>query len=122
MTELPGILSEIAEVIGEDQAERLAEALGGREIYLSRNPGRNNVVASVIGHERTVLLARALGNDTIRLPMGARKRVSIGRRMLKERVPHSEISQKLHVHTRTVERWAKDLREDRQLSLPFEPD
>lgn len=122
MSDLPGILTEIAEAIGEDKARRLAEALGGHEIYPSRNPSPSSKLACVIGVDAVRKLADVLGVEKRLIPMAGRRRDVRGRELAREGLSRSEIAARVGVHERTAARYAQTVREDRQLDLPLHDD
>ena len=114
----PGILGEIADVIGEDLATRLAEELGGQDVVIPAIPRPGGVVASVIGVEAARLLALEIGGGRLRLPKGPTRRDHRVRALLLAGRSHREIVAAVGVHRRTVEYHAKQLRQHNRAPPP----
>lgn len=120
---LPGVLTYIAEEIGEDVAIDLAVARGGREVYIPRNPKANSELSKIVGLDAAVKLNKLLGSGNLLVPCGSVGGAG-GRRtriikLLKGGMSHANIAAEVDVHTRTVERVAETVKDTRQPKLPF---
>lgn len=62
---LPGVLALIAEEIGEEVAVRLAEARGGREVYIPRKCKEDTELARIVGLENAAKVIALLGHGTL---------------------------------------------------------
>jgi hypothetical protein len=60
MTALPGVLQEIAEVVGEEAAFAIAAARGGTQVYIPPVPPSDHWLCKLIGVELARLLADKL--------------------------------------------------------------
>lgn len=60
MTTLPGVLQEIAEVVGEEAAFAIAAARGGTQVYIPPVPPSDHWLCKLIGVELARLLADKL--------------------------------------------------------------
>ena len=74
MTDLPGVLREIAEVAGEDAALAIASARGGTQIYIPPIPDADHWLSRLIGIENARAVADRLtcgvGSMRVDLPLG----------------------------------------------------
>lgn len=106
---LPDLLREAAERFGADRAARLADAFGGRYIYLPSSARADHPVARAAGIEVLAWLIE-------REPRGARVVVPLGPRRAQQRAARAAQDAALHlpapalaaaagVHVRTVYRW-----------------
>ncbi|MFV1538849.1 hypothetical protein [Phaeobacter sp. JH204B] len=109
---LPGVLSYIAEEISLDLAVRLAEAKGGREVYISNKAGSS--LAELLGAEDALRLYKLLGGGKLVVPAGnfggqagRRQRIAM---LLGQGKSHSVVAAEVDVTLRTVERVAASLR------------
>lgn len=113
MSALPGILAEIAEVAGEAAALQLARTLGGTELKVSGRP--KGALAKVVGATAAAKIAAALGPTKILVPMasarGQRGRREQVAKMLAEGASARQAALACDVHTRTVERVSRKVRE-----------
>lgn len=116
---LPGLLGQIADVVGETKALAIARALGGRYTSIAQNPGPDSPLARIVGVEDARRIAVEVGHGRVVIPMGPATRSAQVRAMLANGVSHSDISRALGVHQRTVEYHAKAVRDDRQMVLPL---
>ena len=111
--DFPGVLGEIAAVIGPAMAARVAEHLGGQYVWLAARPTPSNPLLRVIGRTRAEAVAAALGpNQKLVIPCGG-FRGAPGRRrriaaLLTKGWPHNAIAQEIGCHVRTVERVAAE--------------
>lgn len=108
-TDLPGLLGEIAEVIGEVKAMQIARELGGHEVYFALKPGPDSPLARVVGIDDAVLLAREIGNLRLIIPLGGQSRAARCKRMLQEGLPHSRIATACGLTLGAVQYHAKKL-------------
>lgn len=120
---LPGILALIADEISEEVAVRLAEARGGREVYVPKLPVADSELARIVGLEAARQLADLLGHGALRVPCGniggAGGRRSKIAALWRQGLSQSQIAAEVDVHLRTVERVVAALRDDSEPKLPF---
>lgn len=60
MTQLPGILAEIAAVAGEDAALAIARVRGGTQVYIPPVPAADHWMSQAIGHDRAIAVCDRL--------------------------------------------------------------
>lgn len=74
MTELPGILREIAEVAGEEAALAIARARGGTQVYIPEKAAPGHWLTELVGLELAGAIIRQLtcevGGRRVDLPLG----------------------------------------------------
>lgn len=109
--DLPGILGQIADAIGEDGARRLAMALGGRRVSIAKNPGPSNAIAAVVGVEAAKIIANDIGWGEVVLPLGPASRPARIKAMLTEGLSHNQIAAAIGCSVRTVEYHAQQKRQ-----------
>lgn len=115
--DLPGVLGEIAAVIGPGLAARVAEHLGGQYVWLAARPSAQNPLVRVIGRQCAEAVAAALGpNQKLVIPCGGFRGQSGRRRkiaaLLAQGRSHNSIAQEIRCHVRTVERVAASMAPD----------
>ncbi|MBF9049902.1 helix-turn-helix domain-containing protein [Roseobacter sp. HKCCD9010] len=120
---LPGVLAMIAEEISEQVAVRLAEARGGRAVYVPKTPKPGSELSQIVGLEAAKQLSKLLGHGTLKVPCGniggaggRRARIET---LWHQGLSHAQIAAEVDVHTRTVERVVASLRDDSEPKLPF---
>ncbi|PTR11784.1 MULTISPECIES: helix-turn-helix domain-containing protein [unclassified Novosphingobium] len=124
MTELPGVLQQIASVVGEEAALAIATARGGTQVYIPPVPPSDHWLCKLIGVERARRLADELtmGIKGLRLelPLGpasnaaqARARVDA---MIKAGASERDICLATRYSIRSIRRRRAMLNTD-QLSL-----
>jgi len=69
---LPHALEEIADIIGEAAALRLAQARGGTRVYIPHDPTPGCVLAQIVGLDAAHKLARLYAGDRPEIPQAAR--------------------------------------------------
>lgn len=73
---LPGVLGEIAELVGEDAARAIARARGGTQVYFPPEPASDHWLSRLIGREKALAvcdhLTCGVGGMRIDLPLGPR--------------------------------------------------
>ena len=113
----------IAEEIGEEVAVRLAEARGGRAIYVPKTPKADAELSQIVGLEAAQQLSKLLGHGTLMVPCGniggaggRRARIEA---LWRQGLSQAQIAAEVDVHTRTVERVVASLRDDSEPKLPF---
>lgn len=71
---LPGVLRQIAEVVGEDAALAIADARGGTQVYIPPRPAAGHWLIKLIGRERADKvcdhLTCGVGPLRVDLPLG----------------------------------------------------
>lgn len=120
---LPGVLAYIAEEIGEQIAVDLAVGRGGRAVYIPTNPKADSELSKIVGLDAAAKLTKLLGSGSLLVPCGSIGGAG-GRRtriieLLDVGMSHSNIAAEVDVHTRTVERVALSVKDQRQPKLPF---
>lgn len=128
MNKLPGILSQIADIAGEDAALAVAAARGGTQIYIPPEPGRDHWLSRLVGQQAAAAIADKLtcgvGGMRVDLPLGpkgaaARLRAKVDR-MIKEGLSERAIAQATGYTMRGVRMRKAALlgrHDDRQLPL-----
>ncbi len=80
---LPGVLSDIAEVAGEDAALAIAAARGGTQVYIPPRPAIDHWLCRLIGRDAAMAVADKLtcgvGPLRVDLPLGPTGRAARGR-------------------------------------------
>lgn len=104
MTVWPGILGKIAEVAGDEAAQKLALRLGGTEMKISgRKDGK---LARLVGNEAARKIAEALGPEKFTIPMahvrGQKGRRLAAAKMLAEGATAAATALACDVHERTA--------------------
>lgn len=101
MTELPGVLAEIASVAGEAAALAIAQARGGTQVYIPPSPSPDHWLSALVGHEAALAIGDRLtcgvGGMRVELPRGttslqARQRARVDA-MIAEGKSEREIAQ-----------------------------
>lgn len=120
---LPGVLALIAEEIGEDVAIRLADARGGRELYIPRIAKAGSELVRIMGLENAAKVIALLGHGTVLIPCGniggaAGRRARIIK-LWQSGLSQAQIAATIDVHVRTVARVVAKLRDDSEPELPF---
>ena len=104
VSDLPGVLAEIAEIAGRDAAMELALKLGGEALYVPRparlDPDHRLVV--VVGFEASVRIAERFQGETIDVPL-ARRELALW--MAARGATRREIARRLGRQVRTVRRY-----------------
>lgn len=101
---LPGVLADIAEVVGRDGALDLALALGGQRVYVPSEPRLHphHRLCTVLGAAAARLIAEHWPGETLEIPMARRALVQrLGRRGLS----NAAIGRQLNLRIRTVRRY-----------------
>lgn len=109
---LSGILGEIAEHIGREAALALAQAYGGRTIYLPARMAPDHEIAQAIGYEAALSLVHAYGRGDFLVPMGPTGHYVASRMETAKRIAQlneqgkgaGAIAREAGVHERTVYR------------------
>ena len=105
---LPGVLADIAGATSEVVALRLARALGGTEIHLTRKLVADNKLVKAVGMDDAQKIVDALGYGPLLIPMAAalrrgQKHAQIARRR-SEGVKVSDVALAAGCHERSVYR------------------
>lgn len=125
MTQLPGVLAEIASVAGEDAALAIARARGGTQIYIPPEPAADHWLSRLVGHDRALkigdeLTAGALGRR-VDLPVGPNGRkareTALVDALIEEGLSEREIVLKTGYTGRAIRMRKARLKDRRQLDL-----
>lgn len=104
MTAWPGILATVAQVAGDQAAQRLALQYGGHELKLSARP--DSKLAEVVGEDAARLIVAELGSGKVVVPMahlrGQRARRQAVAMKLADGVSVADTARACDVHERTV--------------------
>ena len=104
VSDLPGVLAEIAEIAGRDAAMELALKLGGEALYVPRparlDPDHRLVV--VVGVEASVRIAERFQGEAIDVPLARR---ALTRWMAARGVPKREIARRLGFSASAARRY-----------------
>ncbi len=123
--DLPGVLSFIADEVGEAAAIRLATARGGRELMLPKR-ATGSELARIVGDEDAERIIKLLGVGRVVVPAGAYAGQGARRRraqaMLKDGKSLHEVAAAVGLDRSTVFRYRKAMKTDlyRQPELPFD--
>jgi hypothetical protein len=74
---LPGILSDIAQLIGVEPALALAEAFGGTRLNIPKTIPAAHRIAGVVGYENAQLVAPRWGGQLMRIPSAKAARLQL---------------------------------------------
>jgi len=104
-SELPGVLAEIAELIGEEAALALAKAFGGTTVLIRKSVVDGDPMAAVVGLEAARRISREIGWGNIEIPL-ARHWMMKNEilRLLDQKLSESAIARAVGCHGRTVRR------------------
>lgn len=109
---LPGVLREIADVVGVEAAVRIAELCGGARLFIPTQVKPDWWLARAIGEDKAKAIARHFTSgdhsQNIEIPLGETGAAATRRRalcaMIAEGVPNEEIARRLRITTRSVRR------------------
>lgn len=125
MDDTGGIAQRIADVIGDELALDLLRLRGGTEITIPKRI-EGSWLARTIGEDAANLLLIEFGPANLTLPMGegrgARARRRRAKKMLAEGASARDVALACGIHTRTVHKYRAELRDEDQLSFPFDDD
>jgi len=65
---LPGLLGEMARIVGVDVAIAVARRFGGRRLYIPQKMKRDNLLAKAVGMKAASIIARHYSGDTFEIP------------------------------------------------------
>ena len=119
---LPGILSEIAESVGEANALAIAREKGGGRCHFPAVPGRKHWLSELIGYEKAKRLCKDLATGSasgdrmrgvyVTVPLGPiGSRAQMHRtieRLFREGRSHDSIARECGISRRTVQRRLED--------------
>ena len=118
---LTGVLSQIADELGEEVAVKLALVRGGRTVYIPSQVTPDCLLAQIVGLDAAFGIAQMFGAGYLLIPQGGiRGRGATHRQikaLYKQGLSQEKIADRVDVHIRTVERVIAGMRDDRQLSL-----
>ncbi|SFQ13983.1 hypothetical protein SAMN05421853_10290 [Roseivivax halotolerans] len=106
--------------LGEIDTQKLLRTLGGTRIEVPQT-ARRSKLSKIIGPDGVARLIATFGPGRLVLPMGDVRgqagRRAHAKRLLTEGAATRDVARQADLHTRSVERYRRQLREDRQLSL-----
>lgn len=116
---LPGVLAEIAEATSVEVAVKIAQAKGGRRVYLPARPAADHWLAQLVGHANALAIGKAIapgfGGIDMLIPMGPSHSNAQRWRVMHELIDNGrskrEIAAACGVHERTVQ-MHRNRRED----------
>lgn len=116
---LPGVLAEIAEATSVEVAVKIAQAKGGRRVYLPARPAADHWLAQLVGHAAALAIGKAIapgfGGIDMLIPMGPSHSNAQRWRVMHELIDNGrskrEIAAACGVHERTVQ-MHRNRRED----------
>lgn len=113
-------IDSLGRLIGEELLNRLSIELGGRRIYISKNPGPNAPLVACIGIEAARSLASEFGGETFDVPTAIGRTAKI-KALLDEGLEVAQIATRAKVSRRYVYQvWEKQIdqkRNKKQLDL-----
>lgn len=109
---LTGFLAELADLVGEQGARRLAHAHGGTRLYVPERLTPEHHLVAEIGYEAALTLVHAFKREHLEIPLGPggiyaqsmRERREIVSRLDEQGKSAPEIARAAGVHSRTVYR------------------
>lgn len=123
-TDLPGVLREIAEIVGVDATLTLARARGGTEVYIPAQSRPGHWLVKAVGEQAARRICREYAGATLMLPLGPTGTMAQARhvadRMIREGHSSAAIASTVGLTTRAIERRRqrrRDRRDPRQTEL-----
>ncbi|TRD18377.1 hypothetical protein [Palleronia caenipelagi] len=113
---------QLIDCLGEIAATRLLSLRGGTRIEIPQRPTGSSL-SEIIGADGVGRLIEGFGPGRLQLPTGhcrgsgGRRRQA--KRMLREGRSIRDVALALDLHMRTVERFASEIRDDRQIDMEF---
>ena len=109
---LTGFLAELADLVGEPGARRLAQIHGGTRLYIPERLTPDHPLVTEIGYEAALSLVHAFKREHLEIPLGPsgafarsiRSRREIVSRLDEQGKSAPEIARAAGVHSRTVYR------------------
>lgn len=106
---LPGVLGFIAQEVSQAAAIKLAEARGGRGVYVPQEPKADHKLSKIVGLADAKRIAELLGHGSMIVPMGSvagrDARTAQAIMLLQDgKMSIAEIAAEVDVHERTVKR------------------
>lgn len=123
---LTGFLAELADLVGEQRARRLAQIHGGTRLYVPERLTPDHPLVTEIGYEAALSLVHAFKREYLEIPLGPsgvhaqsiRSRRELVSRLDEEGWSAPEIARVTGIHCRTVYRHrAKKQINTKQISL-----
>lgn len=116
---LPGVLAEIAEATSVEVAVKIAQAKGGRRVYIPARPAADHWLSQLVGHANALAIGKAIapgfGGIDMLIPMGPSHSNAQRWRVMHELIDNGrskrEIAAACGVHERTVQ-MHRNRRED----------
>lgn len=105
--DLPRTLEEIADVVGEAAALRLALKCGGTRVYVPHRPRKGLVLVDIVGLPAARALAAHYAGERLEIPRAHRLR-SKRARIVREQGSNAEVARRLGC----TERWVRAVRND----------
>ena len=110
IAETGNVFDDLVAILGEQGAEAVCRAKGGRRVYVSKAPGKKNAIVRDLGIDIATKLAPHYGGESLLIPLGnnaGQKRIRRQiRRCLREGKSWSETAKIVGCHVRTVQRVA----------------
>ncbi len=126
MSELPGILAEIAAVAGDGAALAIAAAHGGTEVYIPPAPAADHWLSRLVGHKAASAIAERLtcgvGSRRVEVPLGPTGTMASARAKVESLIRAGDLSERDIARAtgytiRGVRKRKALLRDTRQLPL-----
>jgi hypothetical protein len=118
---LPPTLAKMAELAGLPAALAVAEAKGGREVYIPRRAPDSHWLVEAVGREAADKIGSHFGDQRLQLPLGPRKFYARARRraaeLLKGGASLNTVVDQTGVCVRSAKRYKKRLGNDSQGGL-----
>jgi len=105
MTCLPATISELAELIGEPDALRLAEHYQGQRLYVPADPAPEHAISQLIGYAQAQRLAAHYGSQSLDIPMLHARKIDLRNRAIRndsERMSYAELVRKWNLSRRQI--------------------
>lgn len=118
---LPSLLQDVARAAGLGTALTLCGVLGGSKVHIAKQPGPKSLLARAVGVPAARKIGAALGPGHYDVPLGPtsdhRRRHGEIEKLLAKGLAVQEISRRLHVHYRTVQRHKQRRPDTSQMDL-----
>ncbi len=105
-SDLPGVLADIARVVGEEVALQLAVQAGGTEVFVPLDPKPDSRVVAIIGIDAARRIAKEVAFGSVRIPRAMQRVIQERRRRVRALVAQgcssTQIALELGVSSETV--------------------
>lgn len=119
----PGVIGELADVIGLADAAELAGEYAGRRLYVPAKFPADHRVVQLIGEAAASRLADYYFQTTITFPLGIiRRQRAIALALSQPALSYGDIAARVGAHERSVARWIAEFHASGAAPLPSQLD